>query len=99
MTLKDHYSTSSRKSVKSYVKLLILFLILITVSHTYARYSNISQNNGTISVAKWHIEVNGTEITNSTSDLDTNIRLLNVKDNTDIIDSGDDCYFDLIILM
>ena len=97
MTLKEHYSINSRKSIKPYFKLTILFFILITVSHTYARYTYTTTNNGAISVAKWHIEINGTEITNATSNLNNNIRLLNVEDNTTNIDSGDECYFDIII--
>ena len=40
MTLKEHYSINSRKSIKPYFKLIILFFILITVSHTYARDTN-----------------------------------------------------------
>lgn len=97
MTLKEHYSISSRKSIKPYFKLIVLFFILITVSHTYARYTYTSTNNGVITIAKWHIEINGTEITNATSNLNNNIRLLNVEDNTTNIDSGDECYFDIII--
>ncbi len=97
MTLKEHYSINSRKSIKPYFKLIVMFFILITVSNTYARYTYTTTNNGVISVAKWHIEINGTEITNATSNLNSNIRLLNVKDNTTNIDSGDECYFDIII--
>lgn len=97
MTLKEHYSINSRKSIKPYFKLIIMFFILITVSHTYARYTYTTTNNGVISVAKWYIEINGTEITNATSNLNNNIRLLNVEDNTTNIDSGDECYFDIII--
>ena len=80
MTLKEHYSINSRKSIKPYFKLIIMFFILITVSHTYARYTYTTTNNGVISVAKWYIEINGTEITNATSNLNNNIRLLNVED-------------------
>jgi len=97
MTLKEHYSISSRKSIKPYFKLIVMFFILITVSHTYARYTDTTTNNGVISVAKWHIEINGMEITNATSNLNSNIRLLNLEDNTTNIDSGDECYFDIII--
>ena len=97
MTLKEHYSISSRKSIKPYFKLIVLFFILITVSHTYARYTYTSTNNGVISIAKWHIEINGTEITNGATNLNSNIALLNVADDTTNIDSGDECYFDIII--
>ena len=97
MTLKEHYSINSRKSIKPYFKLIIMFFILITVSHTYARYTYTTTNNGVISVAKWYIEINGTEITNATSNLNNNIRLLNVEDNTTNIDSGDECYFSILV--
>lgn len=97
MTLKEHYSISSRKSIKPYFKLIVLFFILITVSHTYARYTYTSTNNGVITIAKWHIEINGTEITNGATNLNSNIALLNVADDTTNIDSGDECYFDIII--
>ncbi len=97
MTLKEHYLINSRKSIKPYFKLIILFFILITFSQTYAKYTYTAANNGVISVAKWHIEVNGEEITNTTNTLNSNIRLLNSEDDTINIDSGDECYFDVII--
>lgn len=97
MKLKEHYRFNSRKSIKRQLKLLVLFLMLITISHTYARYTYTSPNSGIVSVAKWHIEINGEEITNGTSGLSGNIRLLNVEDNTTNIDSGDECYFDITI--
>lgn len=97
MTLKEHYSVYSRKSIKPYIKLIIMFFILITVSDTYAKYTYTTTNNGVISIAKWHIEINGTDVTNATSNLNSNIKLLNVENNTTNIDSGDECYFDIII--
>ena len=96
MTIKEHYKNSSRRSIKPYVKLIVLFLMLITISSTFARYTYTTSNSGLISIAKWHIEINGKEITNETNSL-SNIELLNVEDDTTNIDSGDDCYFDIII--
>ena len=98
MTLKEHYAINRRKSIKPYIKLSIwLFIFLITVSHTFARYTYTTTNNGTISIAKWHIVINGEEITNGMNSLSNNIELLNVEGGTNNIDSGDECYFDIII--
>lgn len=96
MTIKEHYRINSRKNIKPRIKLLVLFFMLITISSTFARYTYTTSNSGLISIAKWHIEINGEEITNETTNL-SNIRLLNLEDDTVNIDSGDDCYFDIII--
>ena len=98
MTIKEHYSINSRKSIKPYFRLVFwLSIFIITVSQTFARYTYTTTNNGTISIARWHIEINGEEITNGMNNLNNNIELLNTKDNTTNIDSGDECYFDIII--
>lgn len=97
MTLKEHYKSYNKKSIKPFFKLLFVFFLVITVSQTFARYTHTINSNGIISVAKWHIEINEEEITNTTNNLNKNIELLNVKDNTTNIDSGDECYFDIII--
>ncbi len=97
MKLKEHYSINSRKSIKPFFKLILLFFVCITISHTFARYAYTTSNNGVISIAKWNIEVNGVEINNTTNNLNTSINLLNVADNSTNIDSGDECYFDIIL--
>ncbi len=97
MTLKEHYGFNSKKSIKPYLKLVLLLFIVITISHTFARYTYTTTNNGVISVAKWHVKINGEEATNNASGLNSNISLLNAEDNTTNIDSGDECYFDIII--
>ncbi len=97
MTLKEHYLTNRRKSIKSYFKLIVIFFVIITFSYTFTRYTGTMANNGAITVAKWHIEINGEEISSLTSSLNSNIDLLNVADNTTNIDSRDECYFDIII--
>lgn len=97
MTLKEHYSFNSRKSIKPFLKLIILVFILIDISYALGSYEDKTTNNGVISISKWHIEINGEEVTNETSGLGENISLLNVEDNTTEIDSGDECYFDIII--
>lgn len=96
MTIKEHYGINSRKSIKPYLKLIVLFVMFITISWTFARYTYTTSNSGIISIAKWNIEINGQKITNETSNL-SNISLLNVEGDTTIIDSGDECYFDIII--
>ena len=97
MTIREHYLMIRRRSKKPYFMLIIFFIILITVSQTFARYTDTMNNNGVVSIAKWHIEINGEEITNSTSNLERNISLLNIDDNTTQIDSGDICYFEITI--
>lgn len=97
MTLKEHYSFNSRKSIKPFLKLIILVFMFIAISYALGSYEDKTTNNGVISISKWYIEINGEEVTNETSGLGENISLLNVKDNTTDIDSGDECYFDIII--
>lgn len=97
MTLKEHYSFNSRKSIKPFLKLIILVFIFIAISYALSSYEDKTTNNGVISISKWYIEINGEEVTNETSGLGENISLLNVEDNTTDIDSGDECYFDITI--
>lgn len=97
MTLKEHYSFNSRKSIKPFLKLIILVFMFIAISYALGSYEDKTTNNGVISISKWYIEINGEEVTNETSGLGENISLLNVEDNTTDIDSGDECYFDIII--
>lgn len=97
MSLKEHYSFNSRKSLKPYLKLIVMLSMFTTISHTFCSYKYTTINNGILSIAKWYIEINGEEIKNGTSALGKNINLLNVEDNTTNIDSGDECYFDLTI--
>ena len=95
--LKKHYKYSNRKSMKPYLRLLLLFLILIIFSGTISRYINGAVGDDLINIAKWSIRINDEEITPTSSELNTDINLYNFSDNSTIIDSGDDCYFDIII--
>ena len=97
MSLKKHYLISSRRSIKPYFKLIIMFCLLITVSKTFARYTYVAINSETVAVTKWNIVINGENIADLDDSLNANIELLNVKDDTTNIDSGDVCYFDIII--
>ena len=97
MTLKEHYRCSTRKSLKPFFKLIVLFFIVIAVSQTFARYTSTAANNGAIGIAKWHVEINGQLITATTTGLSANVNLLNATGDTTSIDSKDICYFDLII--
>lgn len=97
MNLKEHYSFNSRKSIKPYLKLIVMLLMFTTISYTFCSYTYTTINNGKIHIAKWYIEINGEEVKNGASALGKNISLLNSKDNTTNIDSGDECYFDITI--
>lgn len=97
MKLKEHYSFNSRKSIRPYLKLIVMLFMFTTIFHTFCSYTYTTTNNGVISVAKWYIKINGEEVKNGTSGLGKNISLLNVEDNTTNIDSGDECYFDTTI--
>lgn len=97
MTLKEHYGFNSRKSIKPYLKLIVMILMFTAISYTFCSYTYTTTNNGVISIAKWYIEINGEEVKNGASGLGKNISLLNVEDNTTNIDSGDECYFDITI--
>lgn len=97
MKLKEHYSFNSRKSIKPYLKLIVMLFMFTTISYSFCSYTYTTTNNGVISIAKWYIEINGEEVKNGASGLGKNISLLNVEDNTTDIDSGDECYFDITI--
>lgn len=97
MGLKQHYGITRRKRLKPYLKFFAFVFIIITISHTFSKYAYTSVNNGMLSIAKWHITINGEEITREKNTLSGNMQLLNVTDNTTNIDSGDECYFDIII--
>ena len=96
MSIKKHYSIGRKRNIKTCFE-LIIFFVVIAVSYTFARYTDTTDNNGLVTVAKWNIEVNGEKISQSTNELNESIKLFNVEDNTTSIDSGDECYFDIII--
>ena len=97
MTLKEHYKYHSRKSLKPYMRLLLLFTIVIVCSSTISRYTSGATVDGLINIAKWSIIINGVEITNTSNQLDMNIDLFNVKDDKTNISLGDECYFDITL--
>lgn len=97
MSLKEHYKFNTKKSLKPYIKLMILLFSVIIISHTLGKYEHKTVNNGVVSIAKWHIKINGEEITNTKTSLEGKVNLLNVKDNKNNIEAGDECYFDITI--
>lgn len=94
---KKQYRISSRKSIKTQFILMLLILIVIVFSGTISSYLNGAVGNNLINIAKWSIVINGEQITSNSTELSNSINLYNVNDNTTIIDSGDDCYFDIIV--
>lgn len=97
MTLKEHYKYHSRKSIKPYSRLLLLFVLVIACSGTISRYTSGAAVSGLVNIAKWSIIINDEEITNTSNQLDMDINLLNAKDDTTNISLGDECYFDITI--
>ena len=97
MTLKERYKFHSRKSMKPFTRLLFLVIIGIIAVPTFARYKSIGSANSIMPIAAWSILVNGEQITNQTNQLTQPISLLNSADDTDKIDAGDECYFDIVI--
>lgn len=97
MTLREHYRNHSRKSIKPYFILLLLLTFVIICSDTISRYTSGAVFNSLMNIAKWSIIINGEEINNSENQLNTNISLLSVKDNTNNVSAGEECYFDIII--
>ena len=97
MTLKEHYKYHSRKSIKPYSRLILLFVLVIACSGTFSRYTSSSAVDSLINIAKWSILINGEEITNTSNQLDMDINLFNATDDTNNISLGDECYFDITI--
>lgn len=97
MTLKEHYRFNRRKSIKPYIKFFILIILVMSVSPTFSKYTNMSRANSALSTAKWLIKINNEIVTSETDTLINSIDLLNVDDNTTRIDSDDTCYFELTI--
>ncbi len=63
MTLKEQYKFHSRKSAKPLVNLFLLIFLILTISNTFAKYSNITENNALMETAKWSIAINGEQKT------------------------------------
>ena len=97
MTLNEHYKYHSRKSLKSYTRFLILLVFVIVTFQTLARYISGVQGNAVSPIAKWHILINGEQISNNVNSLNQTISLLNSADDTTSIDEDDECYFDIVI--
>lgn len=97
MTLSEHYKYHSRKSLKSYTRLLFLVVLFVVVFQTLARYSSNVSASALAQVAKWSITINGEEITANKNSLNQQISLINAIDGTTKIDADDECYFDIII--
>ena len=97
MTLKERYRFNRRKSIRPYIKLFVLIILIMSVSPTFSRYTSMSGANSSLSVAKWLIKINNETITSGTNALTNSINLLNVEDDTTEIDSGDTCYFEITI--
>lgn len=96
MSLKKHYKFNRKKSIKQYIKLIILVILMAAVLPTFLRYAYIGMSDATTSTALFSVKVNDTLITNETETAGE-IGLLNVKDSTPKIDSGDTCYFEITI--
>ena len=97
MTLKEHYGFNRRKSIKPYIKLFLLIVLIMLISPTFSKYSNSLGSSATLPIAKWQIRINNELVTSQTNQLTNSLDLLNVSDNTNQIDSGDTCYFDILI--
>ena len=97
MTLKERYKFHSRKSIKPYTKLVLLIFLVITMSQTFARYSENGDSDAGIHVAKWSIAINNEQVDENTESLTQAIQLVNAENGTTKVDAGDDCYFDIII--
>ena len=97
MTLKEHYRIKSRKGIKIYIKFIILIILIISIFPTFSKYANMVGINSILPIAKWSIKINNIPITSGTNEFTGSIELLNVEDNSTSIDSGDTCYFEIII--
>lgn len=72
-----------RKSAvkKSVFALIILALLIAMIGGTYARYSSSTTASGSVSIAKWAVKVNDTNISNATTTFD----LTFTASNTDTV--------------
>ena len=82
---------------KDILIVITLLLSMYVFSNTLSKYTSRSNDASSTQVAKWSISINGQSITSSTNSLTQSINLLNSADDTDKIDAGDLCYFDITI--
>ena len=61
--MKERKSTAKKWTIIA----LIIFALIALIGGTYARYSSSASGSGTASIAKWAVEVNDTDISNSAS--------------------------------
>jgi len=97
MTLKEHYKFHSRQSMKPYTKLFILIIFVITIFHTLGRYTSNATLSSIIQIASWSISINEQIITSHTNSITQTINLVNVSNESNYIEAGDECYFDITI--
>lgn len=96
MSLRNRYRFNRRKSIKPYFKLIILVVLMTSILPTFLRYTNMGMSEAVIPTAQFSVKVNNSSITSETDTIGE-ISLLNAENHTPNIDSGDTCYFEIII--
>lgn len=97
MTLFEHYKVHSLKSIKPYTRLLILATLVITAIYTYALYSNDSNANAGMQIAKWNIKVNDELVTSDNNSFVSSIKIISNNNLDTSVGAGETGYFDITI--
>lgn len=67
MTKTNTRTNSARKWT---ILALILFLLVAIIGSTYTRYTSTATGSGDVSIAKWAVSVNGTDMSNAAATFD-----------------------------
>ena len=82
---------------KSYLFILLFIMLLIPKCFTLSRYKNSSNVTLGTDVARWNISVNGEQITNNTTDIESSVKIIPDTAGETQLGPGDTGYFDIEI--
>ena len=98
MTLNQKYRIHKIKTYKSYLRLLIIIIFLISFYYTFSKYSNVFVASSGVEIANWKIVINGTRIDSSLESINNAIELkVDNAESEDVIRAGQTGYFDIEI--
>ena len=96
MKLKDHYKVF-RKKRKSYILILFFIVLLFPRYYSVSRFASVSDIDSSTGIANWVISINGQNLTSSTTNIESQIKIIHDNDGETELGPGDTGYFDIEI--
>ena len=96
MKLSQHYKVF-RKTRKPYMLVLFIIVLLFPRYYTVSRYSSVSNVSSGAGIANWSIAINGQAISSSTTNIESQIKIIPDEQNETELGPGDTGYFDVEI--